>query len=254
MANLTGFQKIKYALSKNSPTILTGIGVAGVISTTGSAIRDTPQALDLIEQANKNNKKKLTKFETVKLVAPCYIPTIIMGTITIACIIGSNSINGKRNAALATIYSISEAAMKEYQAKVVETIGAKKERQIKDEITKDLVANNPVEEDSIIHTGRGTTLCYDSISGRYFRSNIENIRKAVNDLNRSFLDGDMYISLNELYYSIGLPETKLGNDLGWPIGNGNIELDFSSHLTADGTPCLVMDYKIIPIYDFDSFS
>jgi len=48
------------------------------------------------------------------------------GAATIMCVVGSNSINARRVAALASLYSITETALDEYKAKVVETIGETK--------------------------------------------------------------------------------------------------------------------------------
>ena len=56
--------------------------------------------------------------------------------------------------------------------------------------------------------------------------------------------------LNDFYYEIGLDNIKLGDELGWNIDDGYIDLSFSSQLASDGTPCLVIDYKIAPRYDF----
>lgn len=66
---------------------------------------------------------------------------------------------------------------------------------------------------------------------------------------RRMLD-EGYISLNDFYYEIALPETKLGDELGWHIDNGLVDLRFSSQLAEDGTPCLVIDYQIAPKYDY----
>lgn len=93
------------------------------------------------------------------------------------------------------------------------------------------------------------TLCYDAVSGRYFKGDIEKIKKAECELNRQMRD-EMYISLNDFYYEIGLDNIKLGDELGWNIDDGYIDLSFSSQLASDGTPCLVIDYTIAPRYDF----
>ena len=61
----------------------------------------------------------------------------------------------------------------------------------------------------------------------------------------------MYIALNEFYYEVGLPGTKMGDELGWNIDGGLIGLDFSSQLSEDGTPCLVIDYRIAPRYEYE---
>ena len=150
-------------MSKNSPTILTGLGVAGIISTTIMAVKATPKALTLIDDEYYNRydasgtsldfaqyvtdvDNNLTKKEILKLTWKEYIPTAVMGTVTVACFLGANNINLRRNAALASVYSITEATLKEYQAKVVDTIGAPKEQKIKDEINQDNINRNPVSK------------------------------------------------------------------------------------------------------------
>ena len=74
----------------------------------------------------------------------------------------------------------------------------------------------------------------------------------MNDLNRRMRD-EMFISLNDFYCAIDNPDlgpTKLGDMLGWNIDKGYIDLNFSSQLTTDGTPCLVLDYTVVPEYEF----
>lgn len=179
----------------------------------------------------------------------CYIPAAVTGTVSIACLIGANSVNARRNAALATAYTLSESALKEYQEKVIETIGEKKEQAVRDALAKDKLEQNPVTNREVIITERGDTLCFDVVSGRYFKSDIEKLKKAVNELNRQMRD-EMYISLNEFYYEIGLSGIGIGDDLGWNIDNGYIEPSFSSQLSENGTPCLVIGYHVEPRYDF----
>ncbi len=248
--NLSNIVKnVRTAMKKHSPEILTGIGIAGMITTTVMAVRATPKALILIEQRQEecDSDVQLSRMEKIKAAWPCYIPSAVIGTISIFCLIGASSTNLKRNAALATAYTLSETTLREYQEKVVESIGERKEEAIRDSIAKDRIEKNPVRE--IFITEKGNTLCYDSISGRYFKTDIDKLKKAVNELNRR-MRSEMFISLNDFYYEIGLSETKLGNELGWHIDRGYIELEFSSQLTADETPCLVLDYQIAPQYDY----
>ncbi len=241
---------IRTSATKHSPEILTGIGIAGMIATTVMAVRATPKALALIEDKKTELKEEnLAPIETVKATWVCYLPAAITGGVSIACLIGANSVNARRNAALATAYTLSESALKEYQEKVVETIGEKKEQNVRDAIAKDRIENNPVVNKEVIITEKGNTLCLDYVSGRYFRSDMETIKKAVNELNRRLRD-EMYISLNEFYYEIGLPPNGSGEDLGWNIDGGYIDPDFSSQLAEDGTPCLVISYRVAPRYDF----
>lgn len=243
-------KNVKTAATKHSPEILTGIGIAGMVTTTVMAVKATPKALMLIEEKkNEEGLDSLTPIETVKASWQCYIPSAIVGTVSMFCLIGASSANLRRNAALATAYTLSESALKDYQEKVVETIGDKKEQTVRDSIAKDKLDKNPVTTREIVITEKGNTLCYDVISGRYFKSDIDKLKKAINELNRNMLD-DMFISLNDFYYEIGLSNTKLGDDLGWNVSEGLIDLKFSSQLTDDGTPCVVMDYSIAPKYDY----
>lgn len=243
----------KTSMSKHSPEILTGIGIAGMIGTTIVAVRATPKALKLLEaekELKNENGEELSKADIVRTTWKCYIPAAVTGTVSIICLIGASSVNHKRNAALVTAYTISETAFSEYRDKVIESIGEKKEREIRDEVAKDKIAKNPVKNCEVFVTEKGNTLCYDAISGRYFRSDIDKIKKAENELNHRLIS-EMYIALNEFYYEVGLPGTKMGDELGWNIDGGLIGLDFSSQLTEDGTPCLVIDYRIAPRYEYE---
>ena len=243
---------IRSGLAKHSPAILTALGITGMIGTTVLAVKATPKALDLIENKKEElDKDKLTVVETVKATWKCYVPAAITCATSASCLIGASSVHTKRNAALATAYKLSESALIEYRDKVVETIGEKKEQSVRDAIAKDHVEKNPVTNNEVIITDRGYTLCYDELSGRYFYSDIEKIKKAANELNRQMLN-DMYVSLNELYYELGLEGTKLGEQMGWNVDRGLIDLKFSATVSADDRPCIVLDYRVPPMYDYQN--
>lgn len=242
-------KSVRTAMKKHSPEILTGIGIAGMITTTAMAVKATPKALILIEEKKGELKADiLSGKEIVKVAWPCYIPAVVVGSISVFCLIGASSTNLRRNTALAAAYTLSESTLKEYQEKVVETIGERKERDIREQVSKEKMVKNPIREVILTEKG-GNTICYDVISGRYFKSDRDAISRIVNELNRQMRD-EMYVTLNDFYYELGLDSTKMGNDLGWNIDKGYIDLAFSSHLDANGTPCLVIDYRVAPIYDY----
>lgn len=268
MNKLSGIVKsVQTSMKKHSPEILTGVGIAGMITTTVMAVRATPKALILIEEEKRHINReireqakkegcdtcpqvdKLKPWDTVKTVWKCYLPSVITGALSISCLVGASSVNARRNAALATAYSLSESALKDYQEKVIETIGEKKEQTVRDAVAKERIERDPVENKEVIITGRGNTLCYDTVSGRYFNSDVDKLKKVENDLNRTMRD-EMYISLNDFYFEIGLENIKVGDDLGWNIDDGYINLCFSAQLTKDNTPCLVMDYQVGPRTDY----
>lgn len=242
-------KSLKSNISKNSPTILTGMAVAGLVTTVGLAVKATPKALQIIDLAEQETGYQLEKKEVIKATWKCYIPTALMGAASIGCIIGANKVSLRRNAALASVYSVTEATLKEYQNKVVETIGEKKAKQVKDEVAKEVVKKNPPNEKEVIITGKGETLCLDVLSGRYFKSDIDKIRRVENDINSRMLQDD-FISLNDVYYELGLEPTKLGDNMGWHQDESLLYFDFSSQLTPEGVPCMVIDYQVEPQYDY----
>ena len=246
---------IRKFASKRSPEILTGIGIAGMITTTILAVRATPKALELIEeQKEEESVDELSSFEVVKVAWKPYIPAMVTCIASIACLIGASSVNTKRNAALATAYKLSETALSEYRDKVVETIGEKKERIVRDKVAEERVKKKTVKKNEVIVTGNGKTLCFDPISGRYFMCSIETIKKAENTLNKQMLhDISGYVSLNEFYDELGLDHTSVGNDLGWNT-NQLIDIDFSSQLNDNGEPSVVLDYLVAPKCDYYNFS
>ena len=241
-------------LTKYSPGILTGIGITGMIGATFMAVKATPKALYLIEAKKEESEvEELTPVETIKTCWKCYIPATLTTVVSAACLVGASTVSAKRNAAPATAYSISEAALREYQEKVVEVIGEKKEKAVRDAVAKDQIERDPVtKSEVVIIDSNSNTLCYEPLSGRYFKSTIDKIKKAEIKLDRQMIQ-EMYVSLNDFYWEIGLDETDLGDKMGWNLSKGYMDLSFSSQLADDGTPCAVIVYGIPPVYDYQNY-
>lgn len=238
-------------IRKHSPEILTGIGIAGMVATTIMAVKATPKAILLINEKEVEMRvEKLPKKEVVKTVWKCYVPAAVTGVASVACVLGASSINAKRNAALATAYTITETALKEYKEKIVETIGEKKAEEISAAVSQDKLDKNPVVKAEVIETGNGKTLCYDALSGRYFHSDVDKIKRAEYELNRQILN-EGYVSLNDFYYALDLDPIKVGDKLGWNCNQERyIDVKFGSALTTEQQPCLVLDFNVAPIYDY----
>lgn len=252
--NVSEFIKTtKHMISRKSPEILTGIGIAGMITTAVLAVKQTPKALKLIElkkeQLNLKPEDKLTVKETVAAAWKPYVPPVVTGVVSISCLIGANSVNLRRNAALSAAYHLSEAAMVEYKDKVIETIGKNKEKTIRDKVDKAALEKNPPVNSEIIVTGDGDTMCFDRHSGQYFKTSIDKLKKIENELNAMLLRQD-YVSLNDFYDMMGYNHTELGDELGWNVAKGLIEFSFSSQLYKD-KPCLVLNYSVAPQHDYD---
>ena len=252
-------------LKRRSPEILTGFGIASGVTACIYAVKGTPKALELIKEEQERpihgpvdeysdrrlshwNPCGLTPVELLKTVWRCYLPSVIIGSASILLIIGANTTYAKRNTALAAACTLSETAFKEYQNKVGSIFG-EKEQLVRDAIAKDKIEKTPVVNQEVIITSGGGALCFVSLSGRYFKSDINTIKRIENDLNKRMLN-DNLITLNDLYYELGIPVTNMGDELGWDINHeGFIEFKFSSQLTEDGSPCLVVDYHTQPTFD-----
>lgn len=253
--NLAGVAKnVGTTLSKHAPGILVGVGIAGMWTTTILAVTATPKAVSLIEDERiAKDVDKLTPLETVKVCWKCYIPAVATGVLSTVCLIGASGVSARRNAALATAYKLSQNALSEYKDAVIDTIGEKKERAVRDKVAENALKHEHIDEEDVIITGRGNTRCYDAVFGRCFRSSREVIERAMNEVNRRIVSGDMYASLNDFYDEIDLDHVDIGDLLGWNLDDGEIKIDFSSQLAHNGEPTLVIHYNVVPRYDFYKF-
>lgn len=276
LGNVNGLIKVVTSFAKvHAPELWVGLGIAGMATSTILAVNVTPKAVKKIDhEIDRQNEKllddavaaqqdvyspitKLKRMDVVKLCYKDYAPAAITGLASIVCIVGGTRINLRRNAALVTAVKLSEMTIKDlqtYKNKVVETIGQEKNDEIEAKVDKDkldrAVAENPtINMDSAFVSGTGPILYFDDIGGRWFRSDKETIRSAINDLNFK-MNSENSVSLNDLYYLLGLPDTVAGNQLGWKSGNGMIEPRFSSQLTSTGVPVVVFATRIDPRPDY----
>lgn len=240
---------VKGFSASHSPAILTGVGIAGMIFTVIEAVHATPKAMKMIEERTIDIPEPKTS-DKVKACWKCYIPTVISGAASIAVLIFANRAGEKQRAALSAAYTIAETSLSEYRHKVEEKFGKRKEESVRDDIAKDKIAGNPPVEKEVIVTGKGETLCLDTLCGKYFRSDIEKLRRIENDLNYR-MRTEMNISLNEYYVEIGLPPVDVGDMLGWNIDKGLITLKFSAQLTPEGEPCLAVSFEDNPGYYYE---
>lgn len=249
---------VKNATVRHAPEILTGAGIAGMITFGILAVKETPKALKCIEEEKKRLSDelgepvdKLTPVETVKATWKCYIPAAVTCVVSTACLIGASSVNARRNAALVTAYKLSETALAEYRDKVIETIGEKREQTVREKVAEEQVKKNPASTNEVIMTGNGNTRFYDPMSGRHFMANIEKVKKAENELNNVMLHSITgYASLNDFYDELDLQHTEVGDQFGWNT-RSLVKMDFHAIVDDDGNPTIILDYVNRPDYDYD---
>lgn len=236
--NISGFFTNAVKLVKaNSPEILTALGITGVAATSYlSAKAAVEMTKDGYVEPLLTNKEKIQRYWKL------YIPAGLTGLATVGCIIGSSSASGRRTAAAVTAYSISERAFSEYKEKVVEQIGKNQEQKIRDDLVQAKVKTDGSPKELII-AGTGHVLCCELYTRRYFRSDMEALRRAQNDINARIVN-DRYVALDEFYDILDLPYTSVSNKLGW-TSDKLLELQFSAVMSESGEPCIAFDYSYV---------
>lgn len=238
----------------NSPSILTAVGVAGTITTAYLSAKAALNARDVLimDQRLRDMSEVVIDEPDVKKILKmtwkCYIPPVLSGAATITAIVFANHIGSKRTVAMTAAYTISEKAYTEYKDKVVEKIGENKERAIRDEIAQDRITRQPVSSSEVLIAGNGEVMCFDAYTGRYFKCDVETIKKAQNDTNYQVLH-DGYASLNDFYIRVGLPGTSSGEEVGW-CSDKLLEVMFSTCMSDDQRPCISLEFRVAPVRDF----
>ena len=259
--------KAKFLLNDHSTTILTGVGVGGTIATAVLTGRATFKAAEIIAREKlivetelhiRNSGRDedlvipsgdLSKFDKTKLVWQVYLPPVASGVLTITAIVVANKISSKKIAALAVAGGISERALQEYKDKVVEKLGERQSTKIQDEIAQDRVNANPLGNREIMIVGNGEVLFYDMLTGRYFQSTVEDVKRAENKVNHELIHY-MSCSLSHFYDEVGLQPTSYTDSVGWNLHN-KMEVKFSTVMSQDNRPCIAIDFTHPPLPDYE---
>lgn len=231
-------------IKKVLPTVLTCISSAGVLATAFLSSKATIKAREILKATEKENGEKLDKVEAAKLVIPVYTSAVLMGTATVACIIGSNIINKKQQAALASAYALLNRYHKEYRTTVKEVCGETADKKVQSEMLRQRcnyrITDLDVPDQKVIF--------YDDISGNSVIRYERDIIDAEYHLNRNFAIGG-HVLLNDLYEMLGMPKTEDGEKLGWSCEDGYYWIDFEHRpLSRDesGMDVYVIDMIIQP--------
>lgn len=247
-------KKITDVVEDNKTTILTGIGVAGTVTTavlSGRAGWKAGRQYETREQVLEDfENTELTTKDYIIGYAPHFIPAVGTCALTVTAIVMANRLSAKETAAMAAMYSMSDKTFQEYKTKVQEKLGQNKETALRDEIAQKRVDDNPPDNRTVIITGTGDVLCYDVLTDRYFTSTVETIKRAENEINAEILNHDM-VSLTRFYEEIGLKVTPYSDSVGWNLEN-RCEIDLSTVMSKDQQPCISVDFKRWPKADYDN--
>lgn len=173
-------------------------------------------------------------------------PPLSVAAVTLS-MVGVLVVRGERRYAGAmAALGLTEQALQRYKTSVGEALTKPQAQKVRDEVDKQ---SRDASSGTVIMTDNSEVLCLEAYSGRYFKSSVEALNKAVNEVNRDMLYS-WYAPINALYRAIGLPETNYGDTVGWN-NDAPIELDLRSALTEENKPYLVVDYTSAPTHDYD---
>lgn len=212
---------IKMFVTRNSPSILMGFGIAGIAATAISTGKASIKADHILEEMHYLSDEEPTKVEKFKAVAPVFIPPVAFGILTAGCFLASNTINIQRQLALISAWSMSERTLSNTESKLSEVLGSdKKVKKLVDEVAKEDVKNNPPDENKILKTmsdGNKIIMRDGVVGGPDFETDLETLKAVFNELNNR-LNSHEWVTVNDLKWALGLPRTAFWEDLGWSNG------------------------------------
>ena len=209
-------------VKRNASTILSCVGVIGVIATAVMAVKATPKAVELLDEAKEEKGEELTKTEVVKVAAPVYIPAVIVGVSTVVCVLSANALNKRQQAAITSAYALLDSSYKNYRTKVVELYGEDAENVIREEIAKDEYENTDIT------VSEGNQLFYDAFSGRYFESTLFKVQQAEYYINRDLIiNNPSKITFNSISFDSNNKLENITTDPNFTLSTQNYKIYFS---------------------------
>lgn len=251
----------KKFLKIDKATILTCAGGVGLVVTSILTAKATLKVTDLLEEAKNEKGDELTKTEVIIAAAPVYLPAVMIGTGTMMCIFGANTLNKRKQASLMSAYSLLVQSYKQYKRKLKDLYGEEAHENILDAIAVEkaddvnMIAPVCAEQCQLYSDKhrREKMLFYDEFGKRFFETTLEQVISAEYHLNRNYvMRGDA--SLNELYDFLGLGPTDYGNEVGWVIDDGCCWIDFNNRFTTvDGRECYVVEAEFPPTVEWQNY-
>lgn len=239
MKIINGLVKLGKIVAQHSPEILTAIGIVGFISSTVTAVHNTPKAVEMLKQAEEEKGEPLKAKEVVKVTWKYYIFPVIITVLSIACILGARKIESGRTAALLTACKVTEEASERFEDATREVVGDKKYNEIKQKVAENQIKENPMFEGNVINTGTGNTLYYEPLSNQYIRCSRDYIDRGINTVNKELRERDT-MDVNDYLDCFQLPsiDATTTGALEWDINNGGyLDLEFHYFEIETGEVC-----------------
>ena len=210
-------KSIGKVLRQKSPAILTGFGIVGMGAAVISAIKATPKAAKAIEAKKAEKTEANEKFKVRDVVETTwkhYVPTAVWFVVGTACIICGHSVNERRNAALAGLYSISETALKDYKVATKAIVGEEKEKEISQRAAEKRIETLGADNIRMPVSQPGDISCVEAMTNHPFVSSPVKLRAIENNFNYRLNNGED-VTFNEYLDELGLKRVANGDDLIW---------------------------------------
>lgn len=241
-------------VKNNTPALLTAVGITGLLSTAvlsakggADAARFLAQEQDARDRLNVPDEAKIiTNKQALGMTWKYFVPAGVTATISIVCLVGAHTLSAKKQAALLGIATLSEGYLSDYKEKVIEVIGEKAEKEIVNQVATDRIEKAQPNISQVL-IAEEEVWCFDTITSREFKSTVERLRRAENEINHQ-TQHDWCASLNDFYDKVGLPRAEIGEDIGW---NSDTLLDLQITTTKfKDKPMLAVDYRPRPTLGF----
>ena len=253
---------------KNSPHILFGAGMAGVVGGTVLACRSTLQLEEHLDEFKADIEKvkedsaaiepKLTHVYVKHMarIGKLYAPALVVGGAGIACLSGAHVQLTRRNGVLTAAYAGLLKAYDEYRHRVREEVGEDKEMELH---------LGAVEETTGTGKNQLTNVVIDSnklsLHARIFDEYNKNFRNDA-EWNLTFLRAQQYyfngllqmrghVFLNEVYEALGFEHSRAGALCGWVVTKDSTNhIDFglytprSSRFINGNERAVVLDFNV----------
>ena len=209
---------------KNSTEILTGAGVFAFGAAIFLVARATRKAeKDGIFEESENMPPK----EKALTLAKVYAPALGAYVVGVGFVLAARSSSNTKITAMTALVAATENRLGHWQEKSREVLGEKTHEKVRK------AAAFPVYEFPPDMAATEKTLFYDVYCGRYFvYGTLEDVRAQINEANDMLLREGV-LTLNDLYFDFSLPPVSFGNEVGWELDDGLIEVRFDSHLYKD---------------------
>lgn len=208
-------EQVGYFIKRNMPTILSIGAAIGVVVSNILTNKASIKATLKVDEIEKKKHRELTFIEEVKVVAPIYAPSIVVGAATIGCIFGSTFLNKKQLAALAGAMSLLQANFKRYREEVVHEVGKEKEENIW-KASRTPITKTVSEQESKFVDTTGLTFFIDSLTDEGFYADKATVESAILKLNRKLaLSSAHTVTYDQFRYDLDLHPTSFGSVVGW---------------------------------------